>query len=49
MSRKPVFLVSQSKQDEVCKEIYDYLTHQKLKQLKEAILNFNKVIRQIIG
>ena len=46
--KKPVFLVSHSKQEEVCKEIYDDLICKKLKKLKEAVLHFNKVIKQII-
>ena len=45
---KPVFLVSHSRQEEVCKEVYDYLICKKLKKLKEAVLHFNKVIKQII-
>jgi len=45
---KPVFLVSHSLQEAVCKEIYDYLICKKLLQLKEAILLFNKTIKQII-
>jgi len=44
---KPVFLVSHSLQEAVCKEIYDYLICKKLSQLKEAILHFNKAIKQI--
>ena len=45
---KPVFLVSHSQQEAVCKEIYEYLICRKLLQLKEAILHFNKAIKQII-
>ena len=45
---KPVFIVSHSKQEEVCKEVYDYLVRKKLLKLKEAVLNFNKVIRQLL-
>ncbi len=46
--KKPVFLVSHSKQEEVCKEIYDDLICKKLKKLKDAVLHFNKVIKQIL-
>ncbi len=46
--QKPVFLVSHSLQEAVCKEIYDYLICKKLSQLKEAIHHFNKAIKQII-
>lgn len=45
---KPVFLVSPSLQEAVCKEIYDYLIYKKLLQLKEAIHQFSKTIKQII-
>ncbi len=45
---KPVFLVSHSRQEAICKEVYDYLICKKLKKLKEAVLHFNKVIKQII-
>lgn len=45
---KPVFLVSHSLQEAVCKEIYDYLIYKKLLQLKEAIHQFSKTIKQII-
>ncbi len=45
---KPVFLVSHSLQEAVCKEIYDYLICKKLSQLKEAIHHFNKAIKKII-
>ncbi len=45
---KPVFLVSHSVQEAVCKEIYDYLICQKLHKLKEAVLHFNRVIKQIL-
>ncbi len=44
---KPVFLVSHSVQEAVCKEIYDYLVCQKLHKLKEAALHLNRVIKQI--
>ena len=45
---KPVFLVSHSLQEAVCKEIYDYLTCQKLHKLKEAVLHFHRVIKRIL-
>jgi len=45
---RPIFLVSHSLQEAVCKEIYDYLIYKKLLQLKEAIHQFSKTINQII-
>jgi len=45
---KPVFLVSHSVQEAVCKEIHDYLTCQKLHKLKEAALHLNRLIKQIL-
>ncbi|MDH5762040.1 MAG: hypothetical protein OEZ51_03570 [Nitrospinota bacterium] len=45
---RPVFIVSHARQEEVCKEVYDYLICKKLLKLKEAVLHFNKVIRQIL-
>ena len=46
--KKPVFLVSHSKQEEVCKEVYDYLVCKKLQKLKDAVRTFNKVIKKIL-
>ena len=46
--QKPVFIVSHSKQEKICKEVYDYLIYKKLLKLKEAVLHFNKVIGQIL-
>jgi len=46
--KQPVFLVSHTKQEQVCKEIYDDLIRRKLRKLKEAVQHFNKVIRQIL-
>ncbi len=43
-----VFLVSHSRQEAVCKEIYDYLICKKLMQLKKAVLYFNKAIKKIL-
>ncbi len=45
---KPVFLVSHSVQEAVCKEIYDYLVCKKLNKLKEATLHFNRLIKRIL-
>ena len=45
---QPVFVVSHSRQEKVCKEVYDYLICKKLQKLREAVLHFNKVIKQII-
>ncbi len=45
---KPVFLVSHSVQETVCKEIHDYLVCKKLHKLKEAALHFNRLIKQIL-
>lgn len=46
--KKPVFLVSHSKQEEVCKEVYDYLVCRKLQKLKDAVQTFNRVIKKIL-
>ncbi len=45
---KPVFIVSHSRQEKISKEVYDYLICKKLQKLKEAVLHFNKVIKQIL-
>ena len=47
-SKRPVFIVSHSKQEEVCKEVYDYLVYKKIQKLKEAVQQFNKVIRKLL-
>ena len=48
-AQQPVFIVSHSQQEKICKEVYDYLTRKKIQQLKEAILQFNKVIKRLLG
>lgn len=44
----PVFVVSHSQQEAVCKEIYEDLICRKLQKLKDAVLHFNQVIRRIL-
>ncbi len=46
--QKPVFIVSHSKQEIICKEVYDYIIRKKIQKLKEAVLQFNKIIKQIL-
>ncbi len=47
-TQKPVFIVSHSKQEEICKEVYDYLVLKKIQKLKEAVLQFNKLVKKIL-
>ena len=47
-TQKPVFIVSHSHQEAICKEVYDYLVLKKIKKLKEAVLQFNKIIKKIL-
>jgi len=47
-TQKPVFIVSHSKQEAVCKEIYDYIVLKKIQKLKEAVLRFNKIVKKLI-
>ena len=47
-AQKPVFIVSHSKQEEICKEVYDYLVCKKIQKLKETVLHFSKILRQIL-
>jgi hypothetical protein len=46
-TQTPVFTVSNSRQEEVCKEVYDYLVLKKIEKLKEAILRFNEIIKKL--
>ncbi len=48
-AQQPVFIVSHSKQEKICKEVYDYLTRRKIQQLKEAVLQFNKTIKRLLN
>ena len=47
-AQKPVFTVSHSRQEKVCKEVYDYLVLKKIEKLKEAVLRFNKLVKKIL-
>ncbi len=46
--QKPVFIVSHSKQEKICKEVFDYIIQKKIQKLKEAVLEFSKIIKQIL-
>jgi hypothetical protein len=43
-----ISISSRSRQEKVCKEVYDYLTRKKIQQLKEAVLEFNQIIRRLL-
>ena len=47
-AQKPAFIVSHSKQEEICKEVYDYLILKKMQKLKEAVLQLNKTIKRLL-
>lgn len=47
-TQKPVFIVSHSRQEKVCKEVYDYLVLKKIQKLKEAVLRFNAIVKKLI-
>ena len=47
-TQQPVFTVSHTRQEKICKEVYDYLTRVKIRKLKEAVLQLNKIIRQML-
>ena len=47
-TQKPVFIVSHSKQEAICKEVYEYLIRKKIQKLKEAVLHFNRIIKKIL-
>ena len=44
----PILSASHSRQEKICKEVYDYLTRVKTQKLKEAILEFNTIIKQML-
>ena len=44
----PVFIVSHSQQEEVCRQVYEYLTVKKIQKLKEAILKFNETVKRLL-
>ena len=48
IAQQPVFIVSHSKQEKICKEVYDYLVLKKIQKLKEAVLQFNEIIKKIL-
>jgi hypothetical protein len=47
-TQKPVFIVSHSQQEAVCKEIYNYIVHKKIQKLKEAVHRFNAIVKKLI-
>ena len=47
-AQKHVFIVSHSKQEAICKEVYEYLIRKKIQKLKEAVLQFNTIIKKIL-
>lgn len=47
-AQQPAFIVSHSQQEIICKEVYSYIIRKKIKKLKEAVLQFNKIIKQIL-
>jgi len=47
-AQPPVLHTSQARQEKICKEVYDYLTRVKTQKLKEAILEFNTIIKQML-
>jgi hypothetical protein len=47
-TQKPVFIVSHSKQEAICKEVYEYIVLKKIQKLKEAVLQFNSIIKKIL-
>jgi len=47
-AQKPVFIISHSKQEEICKEVYEYLICKKIQKLKEAVLQLNKTLKRLL-
>ena len=47
-AQKPVFTVSHSRQEKVCKEVYDYLVLKKIEKLKDAVVRFNKIVKKLL-
>jgi Holliday junction resolvase-like predicted endonuclease len=47
-AQEPVFIVSHSKQEKICKEVYGYLIRKKVQKLKEAVLQFNTLLKKIL-
>ena len=47
-AQKTVFIVSHSKQEAVCKEIYNYIVLKKIQKLKEAVHRFNTIVKKLI-
>ena len=43
-----MFIVSHLEQEKICKEVYDYLIRKKIQKLKDAVLQFNKLIKKIL-
>ena len=47
-AQPPALTVSHSRQEKICKQVYDYLTRAQIRKLKEAVLEFNKIIKQML-
>ncbi len=47
-AQNPVFTVSHSRQEEICKEVFEYIVRKKIRKLKGAVLQFNKLIKKIL-
>jgi len=47
-ARQLVFTVSHTRQEKICKEVYDYLTRVKIRKLKEAVQQLNTIIKQML-
>ena len=44
----PVLSTSHSRQEKICKEVYDYIVLKKIQKLKEAVLRFNEIVKKLI-
>ena len=47
-AQQPALTVSHSRQEKLCQEVYDYLTRIKIQKLKEAILQLNRTVKQML-
>ena len=47
-AEQSAFTISHSRQEKICQEIHEYLTRVKIQKLKEAVLQLNKTIRQML-
>ena len=46
--RQPKLTTTRSRQEKICQEVYEYLTRIKIRKLREAVLQLNKTIRQML-